>query len=126
MTENNDTITRIKNLATDFLTQQHIPSTEGKCAEMAKLFSEYLNTKNIQNKIIDARNYRGNLKTVGDSNHVLAAIDGIYVDFTASQFSTLAKPIVLGTVDSLKKDWSIVNSYNNFQDFMTNFSYKQK
>ena len=116
----------LRQLAEEFIQGQHLTQVEGQCAEMAKRFSAFLSNKGLASKIIDARNYKGHLQTVGKSNHVLAAVNGEYVDFTAKQFSPGADSIVINGVQSLHKDWSIVNIYNNYQDFLANFSKDQR
>jgi len=113
-------------LAEEFVKGQDLSRVEGKCADMAKLFSQFLSDRGVASKIIDARDYKGPLASVGKSNHVLASVNGSYVDFTAKQFSSSAAPIVIGSVRSLTRDWGVVNTYNNYQDFLNNFSKTQK
>ena len=112
----------IGSLASDFLKVYPIPKTEGQCAASAKAFSEFLTKQGIKSNIIDARNYKGSLTTVGGSNHVLVAIGDKYVDFTATQFNPSAKSIEVDDVANLKNDWDVVNTYNDYSDFLTNFS----
>ncbi|MCI4435952.1 MAG: hypothetical protein JHC33_03975 [Ignisphaera sp.] len=113
-------------LANEFVSTQDLQNTEGKCAKMAEAFSKFLTQKQVPNQIIDARNYKGPLKTVGNSNHVLAAVNGYYVDFTAKQFDPFADNIIIDSVDNLRKNWGIVNMYKDYSDFYNNFSKSQR
>ncbi len=121
-----DSSSNLLQVSNEFLATQDLRETEGKCAAMAKAFSEFLNQKNIPNQIVDARNYKGLLKAIGNSNHVLASVNGYYVDFTAKQFDPAANNLVIDTVDSLRKDWGIVNIYKDYNDFYNNFSKTQR
>lgn len=116
----------INKLANEFLSTQNLSGTEGKCAAMAKAFSEFLKQKKVPSQIIDARNYKGLLKNVGNSNHVLAAVNGYYIDFTAKQFDPKVNNIIIDRVDNLHRDWDIVNIYKDYNDFYVNFSKDQK
>jgi len=118
--------TNLNQLATEFISTQDLQDTEGKCAKMAEAFSKFLTQKKIPNQIVDARNYKGPLKTVGNSNHVLAAVNGYYVDFTAKQFDPSANDIIIDRVDNLRKNWGVVNVYKDYNDFYTNFSKTQR
>lgn len=112
-------------LAQEFAATQNLANTEGRCADLAKAFAQFLGTKGVQAKIIDARDYHGSLKTIGKSNHVLAAVGNSFVDFSMQQFDPSAKPIIIGNVSDLHRDWGVVNIYSNYGGFETNFSKEQ-
>ena len=117
----------LQQLAEQFAQTQNFDKVEGRCAELARAFSQFLTEQHVTNRIVDARDYKGPLKSVGGSNHVLCAVgDNYYVDFTAKQFDPSAKPLVIGSVSSLKRQWGVVNLYSSYEDFLTNFSRKQK
>ena len=114
---------QLKKLAVEF--QRSNKNKLGNCADHAKAFSAFLTEKGIQNKIIDAREYKDKSKGVGNSNHVLAAVGDIYADFTWYRFDKSKPHVFLGKVSDLRKVWKIVNTYNDYNDFLTNFSKKQ-
>ena len=116
----------LQRLAEEFAQSQNFDKVEGRCAELAKAFSAFLTAKHVPNKIVDARDYNGPLKSVGGSNHVLAAVNGEYADFTAKQFDPSAPEIQIGRVAELSGMWGVVNQYNSYADFLSNFSKEQR
>ena len=113
---------QLKKLAIEF--QRHNKNKLGNCADHAKAFSSFLTEKGVNNKIIDSREYKGPVR-VGNSNHVLAAVGDYYADFTWYRFDKTKPHVFLGKVSDLKKVWKVVNTYNDYNDFITNFSKKQ-
>ena len=112
-----------ENLANDFLTEKGISikylnseNRDGMCWWFAKNFSKYLDSKNIENAVVDMRH-----KNMG-GNHLVVKVKDNFIDFT--ERSAAGKfPAVLKKTNY---NFDIFKEYDSFEDFYHHMGIKNE